>query len=139
MLLLTAGLVFGEVFFRYVLGNSLGWSEELVRYFLVWISFLGTYLAVKEDKNLEIKIIFNRLPLQIRKPLKYSADFFIIIFFIVFTYIGIQYANRFFWDLSPAIEIPMGIIYLSMPISGILIVVQTGLNIFKQLEKDRKK
>ena len=131
MLLLASVLVFAEVFFRYILGNPLGWTEELVRYFLVWITFLGTYLGVREDKHLQIKVFFNKCPVEIQYSLEMLGDLCILVFFILFSYLGIVYVITFFSDLSPSLEIPMGIIYLAIPISGIFIVYQITLKRLK--------
>lgn len=46
-----------QVFFRYVLDNSLVWSEELSRYLLIWAVYIGCSFAAKEDRHLEVTFI----------------------------------------------------------------------------------
>lgn len=54
-------LISMQVFFRYVLGNSLGWSEELSRYLLIWSVYIGCSFAAKEDRHLEVTFIRSLL------------------------------------------------------------------------------
>jgi len=134
MLVSTSILVFAEVFFRYIIGQAHGWSEELLRYLLIWMTFLGTYLAAKEDKHLGIKVFFDMLPPRVRTPVKFAGDACTIAMFVVFTVLGIQYAVRFFSDSSPLLLIPLGIIYMVMPVGGILFILQT---LFNNMKKDK--
>lgn len=132
MLVFASILVFAEVFFRYIIGQSHGWSEELLRYLLIWMTFLGTYLAAKEDKHLGIKMFFDLLPSKVRPFVKFAGDALTITMFVVFTILGIQYAVRFFSDSSPLLLIPLGIIYMVMPIGGVLFILQTFFNATKK-------
>ena len=50
-------LISMQVFFRYVLDNSLIWSEELSRYLLIWAVYIGCSFAAKEDRHLEVTFI----------------------------------------------------------------------------------
>ena len=53
-----AALVAVQVFFRYVLNHSLFWSEELARYFLVWLTFLGASVAYYRKVHPGIDIFY---------------------------------------------------------------------------------
>jgi len=136
MLVFASILVFAEVFFRYIVGQAHGWSEELLRYLLIWMTFLGIYLAAKEDKHLGIKVFFDRLPSKLRVPVKWAGDLLIITMFVVFTILGIQYAVRFSSDSSPLLQISLGLIYMVMPIGGILFILQTLFNNMKKKKSD---
>lgn len=129
MLVLTVVLVFGDVLLRYLFASSLGWSEELLRYLLVWMTFLGSYLAVKGGDHLSIQLFFRWFPARLQPGLTAVADASVLIFFAVFIALSMQYTAKFFTDPSPVLQIPMGLIYAIMPIAGLLILGQTLLNI----------
>ncbi len=136
MMIFSSLLMFTEVICRYLIGKSLGWSEELLRYLLIWMTFLGSYLALKEDEHLRISMFFDRLPSRWRVPIKWLADLLTIVFFIVFTVLSIKYAIRFWSDVSPLLEIPLGLIYSVMAIGGVLLIFQAVLT---NLYQDRSK
>ncbi|GHE19968.1 TRAP transporter small permease [Halomonas urumqiensis] len=54
-------LISMQVFFRYVLGDSLVWSEELSRYLLIWAVYIGCSFAAREDRHLEVTFIRSLL------------------------------------------------------------------------------
>lgn len=132
MLVFTAILVFAEVFFRYIIGQAHGWSEELLRYLLIWMTFLGTYLAVKEDKHLGIKVFVGLLSPKSQLLVNVVRSILTIVLFVVFTILGIKYAVRFSADSSPLLQISLGLIYMVMPVGGILFILQTLFNILKK-------
>ena len=51
-----------QVFFRYVLNNSLSWSEELARYLFIWMIYIGISLGVKMDKHICVDAVYTFMP-----------------------------------------------------------------------------
>ena len=71
-----AGVVILQVIFRYIFNNSLFWSEELARYLLVWLTFLGASCAYHRRVHPSIDLITNRLDEKVKKkPLKKKTAF----------------------------------------------------------------
>ena len=132
MLIFTVVLVFGEVFLRYVVGRSLGWAEELLRYLLIWMTFLGSYLAVKSNEHLGIGLFFQWLPRKWQPPIDCVANLLLLLFLGIFSILSLQYTLKFFADESTTLEIPMGVIYAILPIGGVLICFQLVMNRLKR-------
>ena len=61
-LVLVVDVLLG-VFSRKILGDQIRWTEELARFLLVWISFLGGALAYIADKHLGVDLLVERLGL----------------------------------------------------------------------------
>nr|WP_251025832.1 TRAP transporter small permease [Bacillus sp. ISL-47] len=59
--------VFGNVVLRYVFNSGLTWSEEMSRYFFVWLVFLGAIAALKDKMHLGVDIVVNALPKGLQK------------------------------------------------------------------------
>ena len=59
--ILMIGVVAAQVFFRYVLNHSLFWSEELARYILVWLTFLGASVAYRRGVHPRIDLFVSRV------------------------------------------------------------------------------
>ena len=55
------------VFTRYLLNYVPSWSEEVPRYLLVWISYLGAALAVKYKEHISLDFFFNLMPVRARQ------------------------------------------------------------------------
>lgn len=128
MLIFSVVLVFADVILRYVLNHSFGWSEELLRYLLIWMTFLGSYLAMKGNDHLSIGLFFQWLPRKWRPPLADVADGCLLLFLGIFTVLSVQYTSKFFSDESTTLEIPMGVIYAILPIGGALMFYQLLMN-----------
>jgi TRAP-type C4-dicarboxylate transport system permease small subunit len=60
-------IVATQVFFRYVLNQSLFWSEELARFLLVWLTFLGATVAYRRKAHPGIDVLYSRMPPELQK------------------------------------------------------------------------
>ena len=102
-----------QVFFRFVLNNSLSWSEELARYCFIWMHMLGASL-----------LILDILHGTARKVL----DIFIglVIFFdgAAMLYAGARLAYCTRTNLSTALSVPMWMINSSVAVGGALLMLQ---------------
>jgi TRAP-type C4-dicarboxylate transport system permease small subunit len=128
MLIATVVLVFAEVVLRYGLDRSLGWAEELLRYLLIWMTFLGSYLAVKKNEHLGIGLFFQWLPRKWQQPLDVAANLLLLLFLAFFSVLSLQYTLKFFADESPTLGIPMGVVFAILPIGGVLMFYQLAMN-----------
>ncbi|GAB4394137.1 MAG: TRAP transporter small permease [Kiloniellaceae bacterium] len=57
-----AGVVFLQFFSRYVLNDSIGWTEEIARYLLVLVTFVGAALAVRKNSHIAVEFFYRYLP-----------------------------------------------------------------------------
>ena len=114
-----------QVFFRYVVQASLGWSEELSRYLFVWLIFIGSALALPKGSHIAIDVLVNELPIRVRKWVHGFASICVMVFFIFLTIEGLKLCNLAQGQTSAAMEIPMGIAYLCIPLGSLLMFMNT--------------
>ncbi|MEZ4810093.1 MAG: TRAP transporter small permease [Allomuricauda sp.] len=117
--------VFWGVFTRYVLESQSSWTDELARFLLIWLSILGA--AYASGKNLHIAI--DLLPQYLNERNKNILDIIIIVVILLFVisvfligglrYVYISFA---FGQTSPALDLPIGFVYLVLPLSGLFIL-----------------
>jgi TRAP-type C4-dicarboxylate transport system permease small subunit len=69
-----ATIVFAQVVARYVLGNSIGWSEEVARALLVAITFLGCAIAMRRNTHIAIEVVFTYLPPRVARAFVTAID-----------------------------------------------------------------
>src|SRR5512136_320984 len=71
VMLVMTGVIFFittfTVFTRYILNYVPSWSEEIPRYLLVWITYLGAALAIKFKEHISLDVFFNLMPLKARQ------------------------------------------------------------------------
>ena len=63
-------IMFIQVFCRYVLNNSLSWSEELTKYLFVWMTFLGGALCLRDKIHIGVDYFVSFLPKYFRNGIR---------------------------------------------------------------------
>ncbi|MBO6258633.1 MAG: TRAP transporter small permease [Succinivibrio sp.] len=132
-----------QVFFRYVMGDSLSWSEETARYMFVWLVYIGIAYGCKVMRHIKIDAGLFLFPKKIRKHIVIVGDviFFIFAMFIVYFAWSLVMKQVKIGQLSPATEIPMWIVY-SAPLVGFTLTtirqLQTIIYRVKHLHDEEK-
>ena len=108
---------------RYVFGQAVSWTEEVPRYLLIWISFLGGAAGVARRDHVGFDILFNRLPDRLRRHVGAFIGLLMLGFgWIVFRY-GIVFVQDFGSDLMETIPYSNYWYYVAMPVSGVLFML----------------
>ena len=112
-----------QVFYRYVLNQSLFWSEELARFMLVWLTFLGTSVAYKRQAHPGVDILTRRLTPSRRKAAAVVTHLLSLGFFLIMIVYGIHFAHFVRLQISPALTLPKWIILSIIPFSGVILFI----------------
>jgi TRAP-type C4-dicarboxylate transport system, small permease component len=131
MTLMTLDVLWG-VFTRYVYGNQADWSEELAKFLLIWVGLLGAAYASGQKLHLTIDLITDSLSLTGKNRLALLINVLIILFAFSVLVIGggnLMYITNILGQTSPALQLPMYLVYLVVPISGVLVVVYRWMDI----------
>lgn len=126
MYLLLAVMVvttFLQVFFRYVIFHSLPWSEELSRYALVWLTFIGASYGIKRGIHVAVTALTQALPARAQQFLWQLTCLLITLLGIVLIVYGLKLAQINLGQLSPSLHIPIGLAYLALPAGGFLMII----------------
>ena len=119
-------VVAAQVFFRYVLNQSLFWSEELARYILVWLTFLGASVAYRRNAHPRIDLFSTRLGAPVNRALRIGAHLVAIAFFGLLVIYGTQFAHFVRLQISPALQLPKWVIMVVLPASGLLLMLHAA-------------
>ena len=114
------GLVLLQVIHRYILNESLFWSEEVVRYSLVWAVMLGSALVAYENGHIRIEIIESFLPPAGRHAVRFAAKALTLAFCIILAWTGIDFVGRTWFQNSASLGVPMRAVYLAIPVGAAL-------------------
>ncbi len=118
-------LVAVQVFFRYVLNYSLFWSEELARYLLVWLTFLGASVAYHKNLHPGVDAIYVRMGKIPKKISFFLVHFLSLFLFAIMIFFGIKFAWFVRLQISPALAIPKWIIFSVIPVSGLILLIHS--------------
>ncbi|MEM6377147.1 MAG: TRAP transporter small permease [Bacteroidota bacterium] len=124
MMAMTLDVLWG-VLTRYILGSQADWTEELARFLLIWIGLLGAAYASGQRMHLAIDLLMPKLDENKQRMLFIFINALVILFALAVLVIGgfrLIYLTKILGQLSAALRIPMYLIYMVIPISGILVV-----------------
>lgn len=113
-----------QVFFRFILNNSLSWSEELARFSFIWMHMLGASLLIEGSGHATVTAVLDLLRGGVRKAVDILIE--LIIFFdgTAMLYAGIKLAYSSRANLSTAMSVPMWCINSSVAVGGVLLMLQ---------------
>lgn len=142
LLVIMVLLVFFQIVSRAMFSTSFSWTNELARYMMVWLAFLGGGIAFQHRAHIGIEAIVERFSGKSRKFIQLVVMVICIVFFVILIVTGLEFTTSSMTQSSPALNIPMGLVYLALPISGILQilnVVDINLNYFKSKEMNSER
>jgi len=124
MMIVMTLTVIVQVFLRYIFSFSLSWSEEVARYLMIWVAFLGGSLALKKGLHIGVEFLLVRVSSRTRRWVSILSKMFILIFLIYLTIGGIKITWAVRDQSSPALLFSMAYAYLSAPVGGLLMAIQ---------------
>ena len=112
-----------QVITRYILNNPSTVTEEALRYLLIWVTMVGGAYAYARRKNLAITALSTRLSYKGHKILDIFVQAMVILFCVVVMIGGgTRLVNTAADQLSAALQLPMPLIYASVPVGAILFI-----------------
>ncbi|WP_096200749.1 TRAP transporter small permease [Bacillus sp. FJAT-45350] len=116
-------LIFLQIVSRELLGSSYAWTEEVSRYLMIWVTFLGASFAFQHGAHIGIEYFKSKLPLLLQKIFTILAFISGSTFFYFMLVHGVAIVERQMGQTSAALNLPMGYAYLVIPISGVLMFI----------------
>jgi len=117
--------VLWQVFSRYVLSSPSSFTDELAGYLLIWVSLLGAAYVAGKREHLAIDILLQRSGPERQRILRILIQSVILGFSATVLVIGgswLVYTRFYLGVKSAALQIPLGYVYIVLPISGLLII-----------------
>ncbi|RKX76874.1 MAG: hypothetical protein DRP87_10720 [Spirochaetes bacterium] len=113
-----------NVFTRYVFKFPIIWAEELGRYMMVWFAFLGMSIAIRDGDHVKITFIRKLFPRVVQKAVYHLCSIIMLIFMIMVLRKSFSHMSTLEGQISPAMQIPMAVPYLSVPVGMIMMILQ---------------
>lgn len=124
-------LVIWQVFTRYVLKHPSTWTEELVSYLFAWMALFGASLTVSERGHMNIPVVVDKMKPGAKKFFAIFSEVIIFIFSgFILVWGGYEISKLGMGQMTSALGVPVGIFYYALPISGVLNMVFSAINIY---------
>ena len=119
MAAMTLDVLLG-VFFRYVMQDALTWTEELARYVMIWMGFLGTGLALREGSHVAVEFLLESLPHGPRRAMVAVVRVLSLLVLVSVVAAGAVLLPRIRSQSTPVLAISMMWPYLAIPMGCLL-------------------
>jgi TRAP-type C4-dicarboxylate transport system permease small subunit len=115
-------IIFANVVLRYSTSQSIEWAEEVARYMMVWMTFLGAGPVLRYGGHIAVDNLQDALPPAIAKALRLLIALMLSGFFIFIIYAGWTYVGRAQYQMTPTTQVSMAWVYGAMPVGGLLLL-----------------
>lgn len=139
MLALLSIVVALQVFSRYIFSIALPWSTDVIRFFFVYIIFLGAIVGVRENNHINIDFLFKKLPLKMKNVVSLFMSVVILIFLLLFFKSGIDFVVNSRTQVTPYLRISVSYYYLIIPFSAMMMFYYSIINLINRFKELRNK
>lgn len=128
-------VIIAQVFCRTFLGFSIFWSEEYARYCLIWTTFIGASMALKNGELAMFDLFLTKTKKEWQGIYRLILNLLVLIFVIVSIYFGFKqaFSPTALMQVSPALRVPMWAVHLSVPVGFIIMFVYLIITILETL------
>lgn len=106
-----AGVVFLQFFTRYVLNDSIAWTEEIARYLLICVTFVGAAMAARKGSHIALELALYVLPPGSRRWLRIVLSMVAVAFFAVAAWLCLGIAEAMWYQPMVVVDLPLGLVY----------------------------
>ena len=134
--------VLWQVISRYIMNSPSSFTDELAGFLLIWVGLLGAAYVAGKREHLAIDLLIQKSSPQRKFKLEMIISAIIIVFAITVMIIGgswLVYTRLYLSVKSAALGMPLGIVYLVLPFSGVLIAYFDVDNMYNMVKENRKK
>lgn len=127
--------VLWQVFSRYISGNPSSFTDELARYLMIWVGLLGAAYVSGRNMHVAIDVLPSRANSKTQRLLFKIVNVLIILFAFFALVVGgirLVYISYTLGQHSPALDVPLALVYTVLPISGLLIIFYKATDLIRK-------
>ena len=114
-------VVFIDVVLRYIFKQGMSWTQEVATLLLVWFSLIGMAIGVAERIHISIEMFTAKLPKKVISVLVSINHILIAAYGILMIVYGSRIMDMTKMSTMPATKLPSAVLYIILPLSGILV------------------
>jgi TRAP-type C4-dicarboxylate transport system permease small subunit len=126
-----AAIVFLQFFTRYVLNDSVTWTEEIARYGLIWVTYIGAVMVTRRNSHIAVALLPNLLPARAGRLLLALVDLAVLGFLALLAYFSVLIIARMQVQRMTIVELPMSWVYAAVVLGCCLMLVRQFLRVWR--------
>ena len=120
------------VFTRYVLNDSLAWTEEIARYGLMWIVFIGGAMVTRRNTHIAVELLSNVMkPGPARATVLAFVDFIKLAFLGLLAFVSWTITERMHYQRMTVFDLPMSYVYGGVAFGCFLMLMRQAINVWR--------
>src|SRR5689334_13582660 len=129
-----AFIVFLQFFTRYVLNDSLAWTEEIARYGLMWVVFVGGAMVTRRNTHIAVELLSNVMkPGPLRATLLALVDFIKLAFLGLLAFVSVAITERMHYQRMTVFDLPMSYVYGGVAFGCFLMLIRQVCNVWHNM------
>lgn len=132
--ILMIAVVILQILARYALPWSPNWTEEMARFCFIYMVSLGAGLGIQDRGYVSVNTLLDKLRPSARKRLEIIILIFVIILMLTMFVVSIPLAQIVSLQISPAMQLNMSIMYLSMSCMGLFVSIYSILQLLERIK-----
>ena len=125
---ILGAVVFAQFFSRYVLNDSIAWTEEIARYLLIAVAFAGAPIAVRKNTHIQVEFFYRFINPRVGRVLSTLVDLIRIVFFAYGSWISFKILKIMKMQYMTAVHVSMNWIY-GLVFAGFLLMTFRALQV----------
>lgn len=119
-----ATILIAAVIYRYGLNSAISWAEEASKYLMVWLTFLGTPIALRNFAHINIDLLYKVLPPRLQQLLYFIVSLIIFSTMSIVFLKGLSFAEMGARQVASSFNLSMWYMYIVVPVgSGLTMLV----------------
>ena len=123
ILAVMAVIIFANVVLRYTTSQSIEWAEEVARHLMIWLTFLGCGPTLRYGGHIAVENLQDALSPKGAIALRALIGLMLTGFFVFCIWFGLDYMERTQYQITPATQISVAIIYAALPVGMFLTLI----------------
>lgn len=129
--------VCSNVIARFFFNSSVIWSDEVARFSLIWVTFLGSAVLVRTWDHITVDVFVARMPNSVQDATYLLSNTLSTAIAFLLIWQGIDQVGRQSLQMSPALQLNMGMIYTVVPIAGLYMLAYSLNNMVRLRQRAR--
>ena len=135
-----AFIVFLQFFTRYILNDSLAWTEEIARYGLMWVVFIGGAMVTRRNTHIAVELLSNVMkPGLARQVLLAAVDIIKLVFIAFLAYVSVAIVDRMGIQRMTVFDLSMSWVYAGVSFGCFLMLIRQAINVWRNARMQWKK
>lgn len=126
-------VLFAQVMARFVFHSPFSWSEEMVRYFQVWMVLLGAAVTMRKGQHISIDFLTAQMPKPVTQAVSIAMNLIIVGYLLVVLRFSADLMEVTSYQTSPAMQLPMNLVYLAVPLGVCLLLMETVIVLVRRI------